>query len=141
MIVPTATTGSGVARIVTDTQALLLHVGDSHQLEPNLTDAAGSPVSAVLPLAYVSRDPSVASVSTTGLVSAAEPGTTVIYARYTLAGNTFEQEVKVTICPPYPQAQPFYTFGLHQDPTSGTFVGADRFGTGTWDGTTWTPAA
>ena len=88
------TTGIGIhAALTLETDpshvlSLSLSGTNTHQLVPTLKDVAGTTQSATQPFKYISRNPSVATVNATGLITAVKRGCAIIEAAYPFANNT-----------------------------------------------------
>ena len=87
------TTGIGVhVNLTLDTDpshqlALSLSGTNTHQITPVAKDVAGTTQTATQSFAYVSRNPSVATVSGTGLITGVKRGSAIIEVSYPFANN------------------------------------------------------
>jgi hypothetical protein len=92
MAIPTS--GIGVDAYLTldtdPTHALTLSLSgtNTHQLVPVLKDGANTTQSATQSVTYISRNPSVATVSAGGLITGVKRGGVLIEAAYPFANNT-----------------------------------------------------
>lgn len=137
---PEQTTGIDVAaRISLDTLRITLNEGDTHQLTASITDVANTTVETVHPIVFRSQDSTVATVSTSGLVTAVSPGLTQVTVAYSpTLGVSFDAEANIVVSPPYPTSPPFSWLNCHWNGSE--WVGKDTYATGTWDGSKWTPS-
>ena len=103
----TPTNGIGVDAYLTldtdptHTLSLSLSGTNTHQLVPALKDGAGTTQSATQSVTYVSRNPSVATVSAGGLITGVKRGGVLIEAAYPFAntiGNGPDGVPVVKIC-------------------------------------------
>jgi len=129
---PAQTTGAGIpARISLDAVNVSLAndgTHNTHQLTASITDAQNASVEAANPVVFTTHDPAIATVSTTGLITAVSPGRTTITAGYSPAtGVSFDAEVNVLVSPLYPIAPPFSWLGRHWDDLTGEWVGTDIY--------------
>lgn len=129
MSYPEQTTGIGVAaRLSVNTPSTTLTTKDTHQIAATITDAVGTTVAAVNPIDFVSQNPAVASVSSSGLVTAVAPGNTSVFVTYSpTVGIGFDAEVSIYVSPDYPTAPPFSWLRRHRNGTE--WVGEDVYPT------------
>jgi len=87
-----------------DAKSVTVNVGAQVPLTPHARTEGGLEVVPLTPYLFISRQPQVAAVDTSGVVTGVSAGTTVVVASLDDSGRTLADSVSVTVTAPPAQA-------------------------------------
>ncbi len=120
--------GDSVEKVTTDAAQYNIVAGYDTQLETKVTTKFGGTI-ALTSAEYVVEDPSVVTVSDTGVMTGLSDGTTIVTGIFEVAGETFETSFPVTVVS-YTQADSEKHEETSTKHTSGAFFAANSWTVG-----------